>query len=130
MQWVWVALAGALGAVARFGVHQVVTSSLGQHSTLATLSVNVLGSGLLGVLAGLAMMPGVLSPSARLVLGMGFLGAFTTFSTFSVETVDLLRSGKMMAALGNVGANVVLGVVAAWIGYSAVQSLWGQGGGS
>ena len=130
MQWVWVALAGALGAMARFGVHQVVTLSLGQHATLATLSVNVLGSGLLGMLAGLAMMPGVLSPSVRLVLGMGFLGAFTTFSTFSVETVDLLRSGKMMAALANMGANVVLGVVAAWLGYSAVQSLCGQGGGS
>ena len=130
MQWVWVALAGALGALARFGVHQMVTLALGQHSTLATLSVNVLGSGLLGVLAALAMMPGVLSPSARLVLSMGFLGAFTTFSTFSVETLDLLRSGKMMAAFGNVGANVVLGVVAAWLGYSGIQSLWGSGGGS
>lgn len=128
MQWVWVALAGALGALARFGVNQAVTHTWGQASLIATLSVNVLGSGLLGMLAGAAMLPDVLSPTARMVVGVGFLGAFTTFSTFSVETLELVRAGRMMGALGNVGANVVFGLLAAWAGYACSQALWAPGG--
>jgi CrcB protein len=123
-------LAGALGALARFGVNQVVTDVWGQASLVATLSVNVLGSGLLGVLAGVAMLPDALSPTARMVVGVGFLGAFTTFSTFSVETLELVRAGRMMAAFGNVGANVMFGFLAAWAGYACSQALWATGGAS
>jgi CrcB protein len=83
VQWVWVALAGALGALARFGVNQVVTDVWGQASLVATLSVNVLGSGLLGVLAGVAMLPDALSPTARMVVGVGFLGVHDVFHLLS-----------------------------------------------
>lgn len=121
MVWLGVGVAGALGAMARFGVGQLVEHWFGAPSWVATWGVNVVGSALLGGLAALAMVPGALTPEWRAVLGVGFLGAFTTFSTFSVETVDLLRHGKAGLAFGVVGANVVCGLLAAWFGMVVVR---------
>ena len=116
MVWLGVGLAGALGAMTRFGIGQAVDQWLDAPSWVATFGVNVVGSAFLGALAAQAMVPDTLSPEWRAVLGVGFLGAFTTFSTFSVETLELLRAGRLGLAFGVVSANVICGLLAAWLG--------------
>ena len=110
-------MGGALGAVTRYWVG----AAIGVRAfPWATLAINVVGSFLLGFVLG---GPGVTRWSATVTtaVAVGFLGAFTTFSTFSFETVALLRSGRDAAALAYVAASILLGVLAAWIGYRTGQ---------
>ena len=113
-----VAVAGALGALTRFGVGNAVGV---RAFPWATLGINVVGSFLLGVL--LQAAPRRLDDDVRVALGVGFLGAFTTFSTFSYETVAMLRDGRAGVAALYVVASVVLGVGAAAVGY-ALGAAW------
>ena len=107
-----IAIAGAAGAVARYGVG----SAIGARTfPWGTLSINVAGSFLLGLL--LEVGPGRMSDDLRVALGVGFLGAFTTFSTFGYETVALLRDGRPAPAVAYVLVSVVGGVAAAAAGY-------------
>ncbi len=113
-----VALGGAFGAVARYQISGWVTR-LTHESPFpwGTLAVNVAGSFLLGLMMGLGGEGRLLLPPAvRVVLGIGFLGAFTTFSTFSYETVEALRIGDFRVALGNTVASVVTALAACWLG--------------
>lgn len=100
---VWVALAGSAGAVARFWVDGSIRSRWAARFPWGTLVINVSGSLLLGVLTGLALFHG--APSAtRTIVGTGFCGGYTTFSTASFETVRLVQSGRrVQAALNGVG---------------------------
>ncbi len=109
-----VAVAGAAGVLARYGVGQVSASAW------ATVGVNVLGSFLLGLLVHGA--PGM-SEEARTALGVGFLGGFTTFSTFSVQAVLDADAGRTGVALAYVAASVLLGLGAGAIGYVAGRAL-------
>lgn len=110
---VLVAVAGALGALTRYGVGAAV----GDRSfPWATLGINLAGSFLLGALMQLAADRGW-PDSTTLPLGVGFLGAFTTFSTFSVEAQTMLRDDRLAMAGAYVGASVVGGIVAAALGY-------------
>lgn len=88
-----------------------------------TLVVNVTGCLLIGVLAGLAEERGVLGTEARALLMIGLMGGFTTFSTFGLETINLLRDGEPLAAALNIGASVVLGVLAVWVGLVLARML-------
>jgi CrcB protein len=105
---VWVAVAGAAGALSRYGIGMAVGV---RTFPWATLGINLAGSLLLGV---------VLSrdwpPSTSVPLAVGFLGAFTTFSTFSFETYTMLRTDRLGAAAAYVGASLVGGVLAAAAG--------------
>lgn len=114
-----VAVAGALGAATRYWIGVAIG---GRDFPWATLAINVVGSLLLGLVLG---GPGMTrwSATTTTAVAVGFLGAFTTFSTFSTETVALLRSGRGAAALAYVAASVLLGVLAAWIGYRTGQRL-------
>ena len=112
------AVAGAVGALTRFGVGTAVGI---RAFPWATLGINVVGSFLLGLL--LQAAPGRLGDDVRVALGVGFLGAFTTFSTFSYETVSMLRDGRAGAAVAYVAASLVLGIGAAAVGY-AVGAAW------
>lgn len=112
-----IAVAGALGALCRYGLG-VVVGPLG--FPWVTLGINVAGSFLLGLLVAAAPLP---DSTARAVIGTGLLGAFTTFSTFSVETVALARDGRVPAACGYALASLVLGVAAAGAGLVAVDRL-------
>ena len=106
---------GFLGALARFAVHEGMARLVGTAVPIGTLAVNVVGSFALGVLVGLAELTD-LSPTIRLGVGVGVLGAFTTFSTFSVDTLSVAaRSGMSLATL-NVAANVTLAIAAAAAG--------------
>jgi CrcB protein len=112
----FVAGGGALGAVARFLVANAVLSVWAPRFPFATLGINAVGSLVMGVLYVLIAEREVLHPDWRSVAMVGFLGAFTTFSTFSLETVTLLESGRALDALAYVGGSVLLCVGGAWSG--------------
>lgn len=112
----FVAGGGALGALARFVVASAVQSAWAPRFPVATLAINAAGSLVMGVLYVLIAERGVLHPDWRSVAMVGFLGAFTTFSTFSLETVTLLESGRACEALAYVGGSVLICVGGAWGG--------------
>jgi CrcB protein len=109
-------LAGALGALLRYAASTVFGRA---RATLpwAVLLVNVVGSLVGGVVIGLTQA-GVIGADARLIVLSGFAGGLTTFSTFSVETVQLTLVGRWRTALGSVLANLLLGVAAAVLGFA------------
>ena len=109
------ALAGGLGALLRYEVERLVRRRTGTDFPFGTLVINVSGSFALGVLLGLAAHHGV-STTLVTVAGTGLLGAYTTFSTFSVDTVGLVERGRTGAAAANLGASLVLGLGAAALG--------------
>ena len=116
---VWVALAGGLGAAARFTLDGFLTQHNHRGLPIATLTINVLGSFLLGLLTGWAGHDG--HELVRSIAGVGFLGGFTTFSAFGYETLELLRNGSLGPALGNAAASVLGGLAAVWLGDAAAR---------
>ena len=115
-----VALAGGLGAGARYVVDTLITGHFHTRLPVATLTINVIGSFLLGALTGWA---GAVHPDVRHVLGVGFLGGFTTFSTASVELVRLVRADRAKAAIALALAMVVTSLLAAASGL-ALGAAW------
>ncbi len=113
-----VALGGAFGAMSRYLVSGWVARLTHESAfPYGTLVVNVTGSFLLGLMMGLGGEGRLLLPPAvRVVVGIGFLGAFTTFSTFSYETVEALRIGDFRVAIGNTVLSVVTALGACWLG--------------
>jgi CrcB protein len=117
-----VAVAGALGALARFAVHGLVQSRTASRFPFGIFVVNMVGSFMLGIVVGLVVAQGV-DPDLRVVVGTGFIGAYTTFSTFSYDTVGLWESGATRAALVNALGSVGLGLVAATAGLAITGAL-------
>lgn len=114
-----VGLGGGLGAVARYALGDVVHRFAGPRFPAGTLVVNLLGCLLIGVVMGVAEMRPALSRETRLFVAVGVLGGFTTFSSFGYETLQLLRGGEFgLAALSAFG-NLLLGLVAVWLGRAA-----------
>lgn len=121
MMYLWVALGGALGSVARYACSLGAARWLGTTFPWGTLFVNVAGSFSIGLLAALFVAADgrlLVSPEARAFVAVGILGGFTTFSSFSVETLNLARSGALGAAAANVGGSVVLCLAAVWLGFA------------
>ena len=121
MAYFYVFIGGGLGAVCRYGVTTAVGMLLGGMFPWGTLIVNLVGSLLMGVVLG-ALLPlakslQLLPDSLRQLLTVGFLGGFTTFSSFSMETMTLLRGDSFFLAAVNVVGSIVLGLAAAYIGY-------------
>lgn len=111
---------GALGAGARHLVGATMLARLGPGFPWWTLSINIAGGLLMGLLVGvLSRMDG--SETARLFVGVGVLGGFTTFSAFSLETWQLMERGQLGAALAYVLASVVGSVVALWLGLAVAR---------
>ncbi len=111
----WIAAAGGLGAAARYLVDGWVEERVETVLPVGTWVVNVSGSFLLGLLVGLVVAHGV-SPDARLIAGTGFLGGYTTFSTFAYETVGLAEGGSRLLTALNVTASIAAGLAAATLG--------------
>jgi fluoride exporter len=116
-----IGLGSALGGVSRHGLGLLIAQRMGQSFPWGTLAVNVLGSLAIGVCGAL------LASSSRSNLNLmrefvmiGFLGGFTTFSAFSLQTLQLLRDGKPGAAFLNVGVSIALCLLAVWIGFALV----------
>lgn len=121
---VLVALGGGLGALGRFQLGRVVTHAAGPNTGFpwGTLSANVIGSLAMGLLVGwLARYGGAGSENVRLFLGVGLLGGFTTFSAFSLEMIVLIDRGSPGLAILYVGASVVAGLAALYLGLVAMR---------
>lgn len=114
---------GAVGAVMRFWLSSWVYSLLGRDFPYGTLAVNLLGSLLMGLCFVLFIERLMAGAEWRVLIMVGLLGAFTTFSTFSIETLNLLEDGEIAKALANVLLSVGLCVVATWIGVMAGRQL-------
>jgi len=112
MHWFSVALGGAIGALCRYWVSSTLMPVTQYKFPYATLSVNVAGSLLMGVLYVLIVEKGGLPDQARNLLMVGFLGAFTTFSTFSLDALNLWQNGNQFLALVYVVSTVVLCLLA------------------
>jgi len=109
MKFVNLIIGGAAGTVARYLLGGAVYRFTGTNFPYGTLVVNIGGCFILGILAALSDKKFMLSPDARLLLMIGFCGAFTTFSTLIFETDSLVRNGQMIRAFGNVFASIILG---------------------
>lgn len=107
---------GAVGALMRFWVAGWVYGLLGRGFPWGTLVVNVSGSLVMGFLYVMLVERMNVAPEWRALLLVGFLGAFTTFSTFSLETLNLIEDGQLLRAMMNVLLSVVLCITAAWVG--------------
>jgi fluoride exporter len=116
--WVGVVLLGGIGSVLRFLVDRAVARRAARPFPFGTLTVNISGAALLGFLGGLA-----LSKDAALLAGTAFVGAYTTFSTWMLETQRLAEERQMWAALANIVVSVVLGLAAAFLGLWVAEQL-------
>lgn len=109
---------GFLGSISRYVLSGAVYRILGNPNfPWGTLVVNVVGCLLIGFLGGLAESRQMFTQEARLLIFIGFLGGFTTFSTFGYEVMSFARHGEMLSSLWNVLLHVALGLSAAWLGY-------------
>jgi CrcB protein len=111
-----IAVGGAVGAVLRYGASISVYSLLGRGFPYGTLFVNVSGSLLMGILSVLMLERFDIGPEWRAAILVGVLGSFTTFSTFSIETLNLLEQGDLMRAMANIVLSVLICLVAVWFG--------------
>jgi CrcB protein len=125
MAYVWVALGGALGSVARYGCSLAAMRWLGTAFPWGTMFVNVTGSFTIGLLAALVAADGrpLLGADARAFAIVGLLGGFTTFSSFSLETLNLARSGALGAAAINVVLSVALCLAGVGLGFATAGLL-------
>ncbi|PIE41237.1 MAG: fluoride efflux transporter CrcB [Gammaproteobacteria bacterium] len=115
-QILWVALGGALGAASRFALSSWVNQATSSSFPWGTYAVNILGSCVFGVLFVVIFSNQPHREELRLLVMVGFLGAFTTFSTFSFETVRLMESGLWPMALANILFSVITCILGAWVG--------------
>src|SRR2546423_1797127 len=112
-----VALGGSIGAGARYGLAGLVQRFTTPYFPFGTFVVNVSGCFVFGILAGVAEHRFALGPEARAFLLIGILGGFTTFSSFTYETFQLLRDAEIMRASLNAGGQLVVGLIALWLGF-------------
>jgi fluoride exporter len=119
--YLWVAIGGALGSVGRYWVSGLIASCFGETFPFGTLLVNVTGSFLIGIFAALTIPEGRMDSQSRAFatqfLMIGICGGYTTFSSFSLQTLNLLRDREFLYAGGNIILSVVLCMIAVWLGY-------------
>ena len=117
MTWITAALGGMIGTLARHAVNVAVARSM-KPAPYATAIVNILGSAIIGALAGSISSGRLLMPAPlRVFVFVGLLGGFTTFSSFTYETFELVRSGQIWPAAINVVGHVGLGFIGLWAGF-------------
>jgi len=123
MQLVYIGVFGALGCMSRYAVSGWVYSLAGRTLPFGTLAVNVLGSFFLGLFMEEGLRSSMFSSEMRIGLSVGFMGGFTTFSTFSFETVRLLEEGCFLQAGANILLNVLVCFVFAFLGIYLARQL-------
>jgi CrcB protein len=117
--YLWIALGSGLGGVARFALSGLVAHHFGETFPWGTLIVNVIGSFIIGLFATLTDPDGrmFVSATSRQFVMTGVLGGFTTFSSFSLQTLTLVRDGEWFRAGGNIVGSVFLCLLAVWLGH-------------
>lgn len=120
-----VGMGGFLGSVARALCSNFVQQASNSTFPFGTLAVNVIGCFVIGALSELGEASEIFSPETRSFIFVGILGGFTTFSSFGNETINLFRGGLPASAVGNIAAQLVIGLLAVWLGRLLVQQLWG-----
>ena len=123
MELILVALGGALGAVCRYLAGNAVSKAVGSALPWGTFLINLGGCFAMGLLMTVIVERELLPAAWRLFLCVGFLGGFTTFSSFGYEALMLLAEGNILAAAGYAGGSVVLGLVAAGVGVLAARAI-------
>ncbi|SDH54212.1 CrcB protein [Vibrio xiamenensis] len=113
----FIALGGAVGACSRYLISELCILLLGRGFPYGTLTVNIVGSFIMGLLMAMFQKELLAVEPWRQVIGLGFLGALTTFSTFSMDNVILMQQGALLKMGLNVVLNVVLSISAAWVGF-------------
>jgi CrcB protein len=118
--YLWVLLGGAIGSTARFWLATAVAARTGPTFPWGTLLINVIGSFVIGLFASLTSAGGILNaqPDIQTFVMVGICGGFTTFSSFSLQTLDLVRSGAPLRASAYVLFSVMLGLLFVWVGAS------------
>ena len=111
-----IGLAGALGALSRYGLQSLVNEVAGRPSLVGTLLVNLSGAFTLGLLIAATENRLELSSVTRAGIAVGFLGSYTTFSTFMFESVNRLENGEVLLVLGYIAASIILGLALAYAG--------------
>lgn len=112
----WVGCGGFLGAVARYWLGGLISSQVATPFPLGTFVINVSGSLLLGFVATMGVDSGIIPPMLRSALTVGFLGGYTTFSTWSLETMRLVEEGSYLLAAANALGSLTIGLAGLWIG--------------
>jgi fluoride exporter len=118
-----IALGGAIGAIARYQLAAAVQARIPMGFPLGTFVVNVTGCLVMGVAMTLLTERLVVHPNWRFLIPIGFIGAYTTFSTFEYETFRAISEGSWLIGLGNILASVVVGYAALWLGVVAAR-IW------
>jgi CrcB protein len=123
--YLWIALGGALGSMARYACYGLAARFIGDTFPWGTMIVNVAGSSFIGMFAALTGPDGrlLVAPSIRQFVMVGICGGFTTFSSFSLETLNLARDGQWTKVAGNVLGSLALCLVGVWLGHSAATAL-------
>jgi CrcB protein len=116
MQILYISIAGVLGTLSRYGLSTFTQKLTGAGFPFGTLLVNVLGSLAIGFIMQLGMSTDIIPRSLRIAATIGFMGAFTTFSTFSYETVSYVQDGAWLLASLNILLNLTLCLSATWLG--------------
>jgi fluoride exporter len=123
MNYLLVATGGALGAMARYALDGFVLRLASPFFPSGTFVVNVVGCLIFGVIMGFADQRSGLTPTGRLFLLIGLLGGFTTFSTYTFETFQLVRDGQYARGLLNAAGQVIVAYIALWAGYAGARAL-------
>lgn len=133
LAYLWVAIGGAIGSMARYGVGGLVSEKIGDSFPWGTILINITGSFVIGFLGAITSAEGKMTPQSRIfatqLLITGVCGGYTTFSSFSLQTLNLLRDREWLYAGGNVIISVFACMIAVWLGYilgSVVNSLKGH----
>lgn len=121
----WVGLGGALGTILRFWISGLVAQSSGESFPYGTLAVNVSGSFVIGLFAALAGAEGrwLVSLTVRQFVMIGICGGYTTFSSFSLQTLSLMQNGEWLRAFTNTLSSFVFCLAVVWLGYCLVTAL-------
>lgn len=114
-------IGGGLGSLVRFFLSTFIQETVGERFPLGTLSVNVLASVILGLFVGLVEIKSLTNPTYKAFIAVGFCGGFSTFSTFSNDTLQLIQHNKTVEALMNVLLNVILCIVATFGGITLAK---------
>ena len=123
--YVWIAIGGALGSVARYGCSSLAARWIGETFPWGTLIINVAGSFVIGFFAALTGPDGrlLVAPDVRQFVMVGLCGGYTTFSSFSLQTLNLMRDGDALGAGANIVASVVACLCAVWLGHAGAAAL-------